>query len=167
MEKAAVPLFIEKMAKRAPTFRGLTEMALKDLRALHGRAEIVCGPITTGGYNNVVVNLLVFNYAIEVLQDYGRPMFNQMPYEAGLADLEHEWKLKNQTETYCHPILTEFYEPLFYSRLIKGAWFLPGWEKSKGSTWEHERLTRYHIPTGYLPAGWMQRLILTPYMTCI
>ena len=167
MDKAAVPLFIEKIAKRAPTFRDLTEMALKDLRLLGGRAEIVCGPITTGGYNNVVVNLLVFNYAIEVLQNYGRPMFSQMPYEAGLADLEHEWMLKNPGAPYCHPILTEFYDPLFRSKLIAQAWFLPGWETSKGSTWERERLTDYRVPVGDLPTGWMRKLILPPYMTCV
>lgn len=158
MEKAAVPLFIERMAKRAPTFKDLAAIALDDLRTFHGKAEIVCGPISTGGYGNAVINLLAFNYAIEMLAHAGRPIWSQMPYEAGVADLEHAWKLEHREGAYCTPILEDFYRPLFDSKLIVRAWFLPQWNSSKGATWEHAYLMELDVDIRYLPTDWMYEL---------
>lgn len=160
MDKHLVPAFLTKIAKRAPTFVDLAELAFSDIRTLNGKAEMVCGPITTGGFNDVAVNTLVFNHAIDTLQDAGRPMFSQMPYEATLADLEHEWMLKNVSAAYCHPILDEFYGPIFNSGLVHRCWFLPGWEKSTGAAWEHERCKKLGIDVRYLDQNWMSRLNL-------
>lgn len=159
MESAFIPLFIQKMAKRGPTFADLKDMALEELKVLGGRAEVVCGPISTGGYGSGIANLAVFNHAIQVLQHHGRPMWSQMPYEAGLAELERQWKIENPGAKYCEPILTEFYQPLFDAtpRLVCRAWFLDGkhgWKTSKGATWEHERMTSLGIPISYFAESW-------------
>ncbi len=155
MKKNEVPHFIEKIAKRAPNFADLTELALADVQPLNGKAEMVCGPITTGGYGNCVVNLLVFNHAIEVLQLAGRPMFSQMPYEAGLADLEHDWRLRHPGQEYCHPILDEFYARFLLPEYFKRLWFLPNWQTSTGAKWEHEHAVRYGIERRYILDDWL------------
>lgn len=146
------------MAKRAPTFRELAQIALHDLEALGNDAEVVCGPISTGGVGNPVFNLLIFSHAIEVLTDAGRPIFNQLPYEAGLADLHVVWMRDNPSAEYCEPILTEFYLPLLESNRIRRAWFLPGWETSKGATWEHGECRARGIDIRYLDDRWMYEL---------
>lgn len=166
MKKADVPLFVQKMAKRAPTFADLAEIASAEVRAFNGKAEMVCGPITTGGAGNTVSNLLHFNYAIELLQHAGRPVWSQMPYEAGLSDLEHTWRLENPSAGYCDLILTEFYAVFLNAENFKRAWFLPdtkyfpGWKSSKGAIWEWNRFNGLGIETRELPEDWLLGLNL-------
>jgi hypothetical protein len=143
------------MAKRAPNFADLTEIALADIRPFKGKAEMVCGPITTGGSGNCVINLLIFNHAIDVLQYAGRPIFSQMPFEAGLADLEHDWRLKNPGGKYCSPILEDFYARLLLPTYFKRLWFLPDWKSSTGATWEHDHAKRNRIEIRHLSKNWM------------
>ncbi len=89
MKEAQVPWFVRRNARDGLGFSDLCRQALEELAALEGRAEIVCGPITSGGENHTTKNLLIFNYAIEVLEGFlRRPMWSQIPYEAGLARLE-------------------------------------------------------------------------------
>jgi len=160
MKKAAVPLFIQRVAKRAPTFLDLAQLAITELEARGEKVEMVCGPITTGGLGNPVVNILVFNYAIELLQDAGRPIFSQMPYEAGLSDLEETWQRDNPNERYCRPILDEFYARFLTPHFFKRAWFLPRWETSFGAQWEHRHFSDARIDIRYLPDDWMYGLKL-------
>ena len=155
MNKAHVPYYVEQMAVRAPTFEALTAKAIANLRE-SGWSEMVCGPISTGGLGSIALNLLVFNYAIGALQFVGRPMWSQLPYEAGLADLEFEWKQKNLGEQYCHPILTEFYEPVFATGLIRRAWFIDTWETSVGARWEYEQMQRRGLDVSILPSRWLE-----------
>lgn len=157
MQKASVPHFIKKVAKTAPSFKSLSEMALEELRALDGSAHMVCGPISTGGYGNAVVNLLVFNHAIEVLRARGCPVWSQMPYEAGIAELEQQWRKENPNAAYCESLLTEFYLPLVLSNLIAKAWFLDGkhgWETSRGASWEFEQFRKQGTDIALFPEEW-------------
>lgn len=159
VDKTAVPHFIRQTGKVAESFSMLAERALTELKVHVGKAEIVCGPISTGGWGDATVNLLVFNDAIEVLKHAGRPMWSQIPYEAGLAKLEHRWKIETNDDGYCHPILTEFYQPLFDAspRLIRRAWFIDGergWETSVGAKWEHEKMLARGIDIEYFKHSW-------------
>lgn len=157
MQKTDVPFFIQKIAVRGASFQGLAEIALAQLQAFKGKAEIVCGPISTGGYGSALVNLFVFNHAIEVLQGHGRPMWSQVPFEAGLADLEHQWSLENPHETYCMPIMTEFYWKLIKPKLVRRAWFIGGsrgWETSTGAKMEWERMGSLGIDRRVFPEVW-------------
>jgi len=164
MEKTAIPFFIEEVAQRAPTFADLAKIAIDEIRGFDGKAEIVCGPITTGGTGNVVTNLLLFNYAIQLLQRAGRPMFSQMPYEAGIAELAHTWRQKNPKASYCTPILTEFYARIFLPKFVRRAWFLPDWQTSHGAKWERKHLSTHQIEKLTLPHDWMYGLDLPAHI---
>ena len=152
-----VPVFIQKMAQTASSFSGLAQVALEQLQTFPDKAEIVCGPISTGGLGKSYVNLLIFNHVIEVLQSAGRPIWSQMPFEAGLAELEHEWKAQHPHEAYCKPILDEFYLPIFESGYIRTAWFIDGehgWTTSQGAQWEMAQCKRLSIPQRFFAEVW-------------
>lgn len=138
------------------SFADLARHALEVI-AVRRLSEIVCGPITTGGFGEAGMNVLLFNHAIELLELEGRPMFNQISYEFRLAQLDTAWK-KEGNGDYCHPILTDFYEPIFRSRRLHRAWFLPGWETSVGATWEHEILSELRCSIMYLRKDWIYNL---------
>src|SRR5690349_24796295 len=113
MDTKVIPIFVRRMAEKHGlagedmTYGDLVSHAKEQIRSMPTPAEIVCGPITTGGFGHPGYNVLLFNHAIELLLVEGRPMFNQIPYEFQLARLESEWKKENG-DGYCHPILTEF-----------------------------------------------------------
>jgi hypothetical protein len=116
---------------------------------------MVIGPITTGGSGNCVVNLLIFNHVIEVLQLAGRPIWSQMPYEAGLADLEHNWRLENPGGGYCDLILTDFYARFLNPTYFKRVWALWNWRSSTGARWEHARMKSLGIEIRYFKKEWL------------
>lgn len=163
MDITKVPIFARVMAEKMGLvgsdmgFADLVAHARQQIRRLEGRAEIVCGPITTGGTGHSGYNVLLFNHAIELLELEGRPMFNQIPYEYHLARLETIWKQKHP-DRYCQPILDEFYKPLFEDRRFRRAWFLPGWERSTGASWEHAQLQKLQVSISYLPDDWIYDL---------
>ncbi len=160
MQEKVTPIFVRRMAEKHGlanenmTYEDLVRHAKQQISDMDKGAEIVCGPITTGGFGHPGYNTLLFNHAIELLLVEGRPIFNQIPYEFQLARLESEWKGVNGNG-YCHPILTEFYQPLFESNLFTRAWFLPGWERSTGATWEHTLLSSMGCAIHHLPEDWI------------
>lgn len=161
-----VPLFVRRRAKTAATFSALAQVALTELEAFGGKAEIVCGPISTGGHGTVLANLLVFNHAIEVLVESGRPVWSQVPYEAGLAALHVAWEKEHPGE-YCMPIMTEFYWPLLQPHLVRRAWFLGGergWKTSTGAQMEWDRLGKLGIERCIFREEWHYRCRL-PHLT--
>lgn len=163
MDKAEVPYFIQRVAIRGPTFNDLAQIARTQLQAFNGNAEIVCGPISTGGYGKPIANLLVFHHAIEVLEAHGRPIWSQVPFEAGLAELHSEWMQKHPAETYCLPIMTEFYWPIMTKDLIRRAWFLDGehgYKTSKGAQMEWERLGELGIDRRLFREEWHRACVL-------
>lgn len=161
METRLVPIFARVLAEKEGltepnlTFRNLAQRAITKIQLTDAR-EIVCGPITTGGTGDPGLNALLFNHAIELLELEGRRMFNQIPFEYRLAQLETKWKEGNGG--YCRPILEEFYRPIFESGYLDCAWFLPGWEASTGAKWEHELLSRLEYEIEYLPERWLYTL---------
>jgi len=151
-----VPLFLRKIAIPAKSFEDAVSHAIRQLEDLGGRAEVVTGPITTGGFGNPTLNVVYFNEAIRLLTELQRPMFSQMPFEACLAELEEEWFRKHTLRPgEIHPILQQFYEPIFRRRLIRRAWFLPSWKTSQGATWEHQMLLEFDCDIRYLPENWI------------
>ena len=162
MEKADVPHFIQRVAIRGPTFQNLADIARTQLQAFGGKAEIVCGPISTGGYGNVVANLLMFNHAIEVLQAHGRRVWSQVPFEAGLAELHNKWMEEHPTATYCYPIMTDFYWPILTPDLVCRAWFIDGergWETSTGAKMEWQRLGELGIDRRLFKEEWHRTFV--------
>lgn len=163
MQMTDVPYFIKRVAIHGPSFDYLADIAIRQLEPFNGQAEVVCGPISTGGCGDVFRNLLAFNHAIEVLQAHGRPMWSQIPFEAGLAELEFAWKKANPTEPYCTPILTDFYFKFLTPRYIKRAWFLGGvygWETSTGAKMEWTRLQEQGIDCRIYEESWHRTCVL-------
>jgi hypothetical protein len=159
VDTSDVPAFIRFNGRIAESFEGLVSIAKRELATYGGKAEVVCGPITSGGWGDTVVNLLVFEHAIRVLERFGRPVWSQMPFEAGLAELEARWRKDTGETGYCHPILTEFYQPLFDAtpRLFSRAWFIDGergWRTSRGAQWEHQKMLERGIAISYFPHEW-------------
>lgn len=151
------PAWLAGECAQATNFAELLEVALAQLRKFDGEAEIVCGPITTGGRGSHVENLHVFNVTIERLLQEGRPIFNQIPYEAKIFELRDQWRKADATNLneYFTPILTDFYGPLFRERIIRKAWFIPGWRSSQGARWERRELVVLGTDLTDLSARWI------------
>lgn len=120
---------------KATNFFELSLVALKIVRREHCELTQVCGPITSGS-GSVRENLRKFARAIYFLHAMGHNVFSQLPFERRLYELTKVWQ-KTHGNIYCQPILDEFYKPIFESRFIVKAFFLPGWQESIGAAWEH------------------------------
>lgn len=166
-ESVKVEHCIEFTGKVAPSFKELLEIALGELGDFHGNAEILCGPMTTGGTGNMLTNLVAFNDAVKILREKGRPIWNQIPYEYGLALLEAQWRQETREYGPCRPIIDQFYRPLFdhTPRLIKRAWFIEGpsgWKTSRGAQWEHAHISKLPINIQYFKDAWRTKCVLPP-----
>lgn len=106
----------------------------------------MCGPISTGGFGSIKANLNSFNDAIINLQSKNLNVFDQMPFEIPMKNL----KYKLSGGEYMEDILTNFYLPIFESGRIQELYFLPHWQSSHGSNWEHEQAKRLGIKITYL-----------------
>lgn len=159
MSSHTVLAFMRGTGKSAESFSKLAAIALEEMRTMTNGAEIVCGPLSTGGWGDRDVNMILFNHAIIALKIAGRPIWSQIPYELGCIELSEKWRKETGDTGYCTPILEEFYKPLFAQRprIIKRAWFLDGdhgWRTSKGARWEHEQMEARGIEIQYFPHSW-------------
>jgi len=68
-----------------------------------------------------------------------------VPYEERILFFRKRWQDSDPENVgkYYMPILEEFYLPIFKEKLIKKAWFIPGWESSQGARWEREKLAEF------------------------
>ena len=130
----------------AQNFKELTEVALDILRDMPRQPIVqVCGSLTSGG-RSLEENIKIFQSAIEHLCNKNW-VFNQLPFEpktlrmiGARSGTDYTWDLMN-----------EFYLPIFQSGYIKTLFFLRGWKKSTGASWEHDRaVIDLKIPTFYL-----------------
>ncbi len=103
-----------------------------------------CSPISTGGFGNTDDNLEYLCSLIQSAERRGLSVFNQVSYEEQLNQI-----LKNH-HGYDYPILDFFYNPILTSRKISGLIFLPLWETSIGSQWEHEFAISLGIPVFHI-----------------
>ncbi len=144
----------EEIARLAEltSYAQMAEVALAKLKTLPHPVLQVCGPLSTGGRGSFPENLKVFGEAIRHLSEQGRNVFDQRPFEIPMQKI----KLARSAPGYAYDLLAEFYLPIFESRLIDELHFLPGWEGSTGSRWEHEQALRLGIPTAYFPADWLE-----------
>lgn len=154
-------MYVEENRPRtcqADTFSALSDIAINALREL-GKSVIVCGPITTGGRGSAEKNIRAFEVTILYLKSQGITVFDQVPYESTLWTLKDRWE-KAGNPGYCMPILIDFYLPLYRSKLIYRAYFLPGWESSFGARWERKELADLGVEIVDLEVGLIDRLIL-------
>lgn len=122
----------------------LVKEALLEISKLKPPIIQFCGPISTGGFGSVAENLEYLNSVIQASKEKGLSVFNQVSYEKRLDQI-----LKNHHE-YDYPLLDFFYNPILASKKISGLVFLPLWETSVGSRWEHDIGQSLHLPIFYL-----------------
>ncbi len=135
----------------ATSFEELAEIALAVLGRFPGKVEMVSGPISTGGVGSVEGNRRVFARTIDGLVKDGHEIFDQWPFESKLAELSRAWLAQHPEDSYCYPILEDFYRVIFDGGKISTIHFIPGWETSTGARWEHDHCDRYGIERNYLP----------------
>ncbi len=122
----------------------LVEEALLEISRLKSPVIQFCGPISTGGLGSVTENLDCLHSMIQAAKRRGISVFNQVSYEKRLDDI-----LRDHHE-YDYPLLDFFYNPILKSGKISGLVFLPLWETSIGSQWEHNAGESLQIPIFYL-----------------
>lgn len=118
--------------------------ALLEISKLKSPIIQFCGPISTGGFGNVTENLEYLQSAIQESTRRGMSVFNQVSYERRLD------KILQDHHEYDYPLLDFFYNPILTSGKISGLVFLPLWETSTGSRWEHDVGQSLHLPIHYL-----------------
>lgn len=124
------------------------ELGMRRLKRLPQPVAQICGPLTTGGRGSFEKNIQMMHEGIQVLVAMGKIVFDQRPFEIPLAKILRARK----SAEYDYGLLNEFYLPLFETGLVKEFHFLPGWESSTGSRWEHEQAIRLNIAIFYMPA---------------
>ena len=133
--------------KSAGAEKSLFELALqaiKEIELKKGSVIQFCGPISTGGFGNIDENIECISSTIQAAEKIGIPVFNQMAYERRMDLI-----LENHTG-YDYPLLEFFYKPILESGKIGALLFLPLWETSVGSKWEHDFAKSINIPVFYL-----------------
>jgi len=62
----------------------------------------------------------------------------------------HRIKSQREYDNYDELLLTDFYLPIFESRLVHKLYFLPDWESSTGASWEHKQAIRIGLEIEYI-----------------
>ena len=139
--------FLERVYS-AVSYQELGEIGLIILKGMPQPIAQVCGPITSGGLGSIEKNLDVINRTIRKLTSNGSIVFNQMPFEQPMQDMQRTSTLPVE-ETY-QSLLNDCYLPLFNSGLIRRLYFIYGWRFSFGAKWEHQKAQELGIATHYL-----------------
>ncbi len=143
------------IAKITVKTEDLANIALSALGRMTQPVCMVSGPITSGGFNDLEKNLEVFGKTIIALQGEGKNIFSQLPFEDAMVRIWKEWK----EEGYCMPLLTKIYAPILESRFVKIMYFIPGWEKSFGASWEYKKCAKLGIARVLLSQEFINKLL--------
>jgi len=150
----------KKALSAALTFKDLATIAINIIQRFPGEVCMVSGPISTGGVGSREGNQKVFTKVIELLAtEQSANIFSQVPLEDKIVDIYKKWHLNNPDETYCMPILDDFYRPLFSTGKVGALHFIYGWESSFGSRWEHDNCDQWGIKRYYLPQEFSVRAL--------
>lgn len=155
------PAWLAAQCVKTNSFAELVPLALAELSKFPAGAEVVCGPISTGGRGSIEKNFSVFNATIAALIKDGRPIFSQVPYEERIFFFRTRWQNEDPSRTgkYYMPILEEFYAPLIRTGRIRRGWFIPGWKSSFGADWERKELQAMGAETHDLTKEWVDSIL--------
>lgn len=144
------------------TYAELAKIGIGVLRGMHDRyasrgATIVqvCGPMSSGGFGDLDVNMRVFGAAIDILDQAAHGgqdnpeivVFDQIPCQGAIVAISGF----TPGSPYDGRILTDFYGPLFRAGYVKRAIFLPNWQSSRGAKWERGVLAEIGIEIAEYP----------------
>lgn len=133
-----LPAWVQEECGAAASWKQLADAAKRSIEGKSG-LYIVCGPLTSGGTGLEELNFTIFNACIRALERRNYPVFDQLPYETDIRRLTALWH-EEGNDGYCHPVLNEFYYPLFETRAFKTGCFIPGWPTSTGAGKEFRKL---------------------------
>lgn len=130
--------------EKAQTFEDLYQIASAVVNRIGPPVRFVCGPISAnGGTKSRERNMQIFTSYIELLENRGLKIFNQLPFEESL------WRILATGESEDH-LLETLYLPLFKSGAFNCFYFIPNWESSFGARWEHQQALILGIEIVYL-----------------
>ena len=143
------------LIEKSVSMRDLTEIALHMLRRQSANGSVplaqVCGPISTGGFNDLKKNLDLFQYTISLLEKRGVTVFDQTVFQDAIIRIT---KYDPRDTSYKTVILKDFFRDIFCSGYIKTGYFIPTWKTSRGSRWEYGLLCQQHIDRLVIPRQW-------------
>src|SRR3989338_4934806 len=131
-------------------FLCLSDKAIRVIEKMQpGPVAQVCGPISTGGLGSIEKNLAVLNNAVKNLKARGLTVFEQHPLEKHIrrlcdAEMFEAYKKGDMR------LLEEIYLPIFKSGYIHELHFVPLWNTSIGTAWEHEQAILLGLKIEYL-----------------
>jgi len=140
--------------KRVASYDEAADIALTVLKRMHALGEPVveiCGPISTGGLGSLEKNAERFRAAIRSAHERGLVVFDQMHFQDVIERLSE----LHRNGSYDQDVLEVFYRRIFESGYIGKALFLPGWESSRGASWERALLTELGVPIEDYPLAWL------------
>lgn len=134
----------------ATSFKDLTPIGLGILRRMYERHAgieeigMVCGPISPrGGLGCRHKNIQRFALVIQILEEQGHVIYNQLIFEEKMFELVSAGQPERR-------LLEDFYLPLFETGLIARKFFQDNWETSRGTCWELEQSRKLGIPAHLL-----------------
>ncbi len=142
---------LEQRLDRARHYTHLWWVGREVLRRMPTPVVAVSGPISTGGFGSIDENCRAFELAIRYLEGRGHIVFNPLPFQDKMIEFIKKFQINNPG-VYDMRLLERFYGPFFDSGLVGAVYFLPGWRKSTGASWERERVKLRKIPMFRFPS---------------
>jgi hypothetical protein len=145
------------------TFEKLAEKGIQLLYRVYegakrGTVAFIAGPMTTGGIGGFKQNLQLHEHTIAVAREQRLTVFNQIPFQnhmIRIGKLGSKLKFEVTDTDYPLAIITDFYYPLFESKLISDFLLLPGYQSSRGAMLElHKAVEVERISIRGYPKAW-------------
>jgi len=136
----------QEALNKARSYADLLAIARDVISRMEKPVVQVCGPISTGGAGDMAQNINRLGKVINTLEAKGVEVFNQIPFQVRIQTIAVAKKMQD----YEHELLEEFYRPLFEKGLIQELYFMPDWQTSAGTRWEHEQGVRLGMKITYL-----------------
>lgn len=146
-------------AEKASKLAHLGDLAVEIAGNMPKPLFMISGPMTTGGMGEYAKNIILFQHTIDEAVRAGVNVFNQTMLDEHLQRLVRAWYIQNPTEEYCDEVLTDVYELLMQSGHVRGVYFLPDWQTSRGARWEREAGERMGLEQHDYPSDWYTKAV--------
>ncbi len=149
----------EERLETAKDYCDVALVAIEILKGLPQPIGQICGNISSGGKNSreeIEKNLQIFEKTICKLQEQGKIIFNQVPFEKAFSRIWDNDKLSSLDKKNIN-LLEGFYENIFKSGMVKTLYFIHGWEGSFGAKWEHDKASKLGLSVIYLEEGFHEQ----------
>ena len=134
------------MNEKQQTLSKLAGGAIERLKQLPQPVVRLSGPLTTSAYG-YEDNLRRFLKGQDILREKGYTVFDYFEGhndEDVIKDLNLPWS----------EVMKYYHRPIMATGLIRGAFFLPRWERSNGATSEHEYAKEIDLEIYDFPEEW-------------